>query len=111
MPYNTDLVGSTIEMMVLGLLMERTMYGYEIIQIVNDRTNGEFAWKEGTLYPVLHRLEGKGYLATDWQTGPTGKKRKYYKLTTKGKSRAEAKLAEWETFSKCVETLLFQPAR
>ena len=55
MPFNTELVGSTVELLVLKLLAERTMYGYEIIQIVNERTEGAFNWKEGTLYPVLHR--------------------------------------------------------
>jgi DNA-binding PadR family transcriptional regulator len=74
MAFNTELVGSTVEMLVLKLLSDREMYGYEIIQIVNERTNGEFNWKEGTLYPVLHRLEGKGCVATDWKAGDTGNK-------------------------------------
>ena len=76
MAFNTELVGSTVEMLVLKLLSERAMYGYEIIQVVNERTGGEFNWKEGTLYPVLHRMEGGGLLSTEWQTGDTGKKRK-----------------------------------
>lgn len=111
MAFNTELVGSTVELMVLNLLSEREMYGYEIIQVVNERTDGEFNWKEGTLYPVLHRLEGGGYLATDWQIGDTGKKRKYYKLTTKGTSLAKSKISEWNTFSRSVNAVLFQPAR
>jgi len=111
MAFNTELVGSTVEMLVLKLLSERQMYGYEIIQVVNDRTDGEFNWKEGTLYPVLHRLEGGGYLATEWQTGDTGKKRKYYRLTAKGTRRAESKAAEWSKFAGSVNAVLFQPAR
>ena len=111
MAFNTELVGSTVEMLVLKLLSERQMYGYEIIQVVNDRTDGEFNWKEGTLYPVLHRLEGGGYLATEWQTGDTGKKRKYYRLTAKGTRRAESKVAEWGKFAGSVNAVLFQPAR
>ncbi len=110
MPFNTELVGSSVEMIVLKLLAERTMYGYEIIQIVNERTDGAFNWKEGTLYPVLHRLEGKGYLATEWQTGDTGKKRKYYKLTTKGMSYAGEKVAEWHTFARSINAVLCEPA-
>ena len=65
MPFNTELVGSTVEMIVLSLLAERAMYGYEIIQIVNDRTDGAFTWKEGTLYPLLHRLEVAGGVVTE----------------------------------------------
>jgi len=111
MPFNTELVGSTVEMLVVKLLTERQMYGYEIIQVVNERTGGEFNWKEGTLYPVLHRLEGSGFLSTDWQTGETGKKRKYYRLTTKGKAHAESKVTEWSRFATSVNAVLFQPAR
>ena len=107
MSFNTELVGSTVEMLVLKLLSEREMYGYEIIQVVNERTNGDFNWKEGTLYPVLHRLEGGGYLATDWQMGETGKRRKYYRLTAKGKSYAESKAVEWDKFSRSVNAVLF----
>ena len=106
MPFNTELVGSTVELLVLKLLAERTMYGYEIIQVVNERTDGAFNWKEGTLYPVLHRLEGKGYLVTDWQTGDTGKRRKYYKLTQKGTSLSEEKVAEWHTYTRSVNAVL-----
>lgn len=110
MPFNTELVGSTVELLVLKLLCERSMYGYEIIQIVNERTDGEFNWKEGTLYPVLHRLEGKGLLITDWQLGDTGKRRKYYKLSSKGMSYANDKVSEWNKFSHSVNAVLFQPA-
>jgi PadR family transcriptional regulator, regulatory protein PadR len=111
MPFNTELVGSTVEMLVLKLLAERAMYGYEIIQIVCERTDGAFNWKEGTLYPVLHRLETKGYLATEWAVGETGKKRKYYKLTSRGESYAGEKVSEWETFSRSVNAVIcIQPA-
>lgn len=110
MPFNTELVGSTVELLVLKLLTERTMYGYEIIQIVNERTEGAFTWKEGTLYPVLHRLENQGFLATEWRTGETGKKRRYYAITRKGLSYAEDKVTEWQTFSRSVNAVLTQPA-
>lgn len=111
MAFDTELVGSTVEMLVLKLLAERAMYGYEIIQIVNERTDGAFNWKEGTLYPVLHRLEGKGLLITEWQTGDTGKKRKYYLLTEKGRIHARAKVGEWHIFAQSVNAVLSaQPA-
>lgn len=110
MAFNTELVGSTVEMLVLKLLSDREMYGYEIIQIVNERTNGEFSWKEGTLYPVLHRLEGKGCVATDWKAGDTGKMRKYYRLTARGMAVAEERVAQWKAFEGSVNAVLFQPA-
>lgn len=110
MPFKTELVGSTVELLVLKLLSERAMYGYEIIQIVNDRTDGAFNWKEGTLYPVLHRLKSQGCLTTEWRTGETGKKRKYYALTRKGLAHAEDKVSEWNTFARSVNAVLAQPA-
>ena len=106
MPFNNELVGSTVELLVLHLLVERSMYGYEIIHVVNERTHGTFSWKEGTLYPVLHRLEDKGCLDTNWQQGDTGKERKYYRLTNKGKLYAQEKAAEWETFAQAVNAML-----
>jgi PadR family transcriptional regulator, regulatory protein PadR len=110
MPFKTELVGSTVEMLVLNLLSERTMYGYEIIQIVNERTHGEFNWKEGTLYPVLHRLEAAGYLSTEWLTGASGKDRRYYGLTAKGAKHAAAKAEEWKTFATSVNAVLARAA-
>ena len=62
MAVNSDLMRGVAEPVILKLLAERTMYGYEIIRLVNERTNGAFEWKEGTLYPCLHRLEEQGQI-------------------------------------------------
>ncbi|HEX2948271.1 MAG TPA: PadR family transcriptional regulator [Armatimonadota bacterium] len=111
MAFNQDFVRGSVETIVLHLLRERTMYGYEIIKIVNERTNGAFAWKEGTLYPCLHRLEGAGVIASEWCDGETpGKPRKYYRLTRKGEAFSSEKVAEWQAFSQAMGTILCQPA-
>ncbi len=110
MPFNTELVGSTIEMLVLQLLAERAMYGFEIIDIVNERTDGAFNWKEGTLYPVLHRLASGGHVSAEWLVGDSGKKRKYYKLSDKGRAYAGDKVKEWHTFMNSVNAVLCEPA-
>ena len=73
MAFDSDLMRATAETIILRLLNERRMYGYEIIKIVNERTDGAFQWKEGTLYPCLHRLEGAGLIASEWQDGDAGK--------------------------------------
>ena len=106
----SDLVFSPVETIILKLLHERAMYGYEIIKIVNERTEGSFAWKEGTLYPCLHRLEATKVIASAWEDGPHGKPRKYYKLTRKGEALAAERLAEWKTFSQAMDAVLFTPA-
>ncbi|MHB9130335.1 MAG: PadR family transcriptional regulator [Armatimonadota bacterium] len=110
MSFDTDLVRGSVDTIVLQLLQERTMYGYEIIKQVNERTNGAFVWKEGTLYPCLHRLEGAGVIASEWQNGDTGKPRKYYKLTRKGEALCREKVDEWHAFASAMNAVLFQPA-
>jgi len=111
MQFNPDLVRGSVETVILRLLNERKMYGYEIIKAVNERTEGAFAWKEGSLYPCLHRLEGDGVIASEWVEGDTGKQRKYYHLTRKGEALCKEKVAEWESFIKAMHAVLFQPAR
>jgi len=110
MPFATELVGSTVELLVLKLLAERAMYGYEIMQIVHERTAGAFNWKEGTLYPVLHRLEKQEFLLTEWQRSDTGQQRKYYTLSPQGMAYAQGKAAEWQAFEKSVNAVLCAPA-
>ncbi|MHB9134716.1 MAG: PadR family transcriptional regulator [Armatimonadota bacterium] len=111
MGFNADLVISPVETVLLKLLHERTMYGYEIIRVVNERTDGAFAWKEGTLYPCLHRLETAGVISSEWQDGSFGKRRKYYRLTPKGERLAADKVAEWQAFSRAMNSVLFVPAQ
>ena len=74
--------------------------------MVNERPGGAFEWKEGTLYPCLHRLEGAGLLASEWQTSPSGRRRKYYGITRKGAAVLAEKVEEWREFSVAVNTLL-----
>jgi PadR family transcriptional regulator PadR len=110
MAFDSDLMRATAETIILRLLGERRMYGYEIIKIVNERTDGAFQWKEGTLYPCLHRLEGAGIIASAWQEGDTGKPRKYYHLTRKGHAAARAKAEEWQAFSGAMDALMIGAA-
>ena len=103
--FEGDLLRSIAVPVVLRLLNEKAMYGYEIIKEVHNRTNGEFQWKEGTLYPCLHRMEGEGLIKSEWQKAESGRKRKYYLLTTKGKKQMEVKVAEWGKFVESVNSL------
>ena len=69
MEFAQDLVKGSIVPIVLALLRERPMYGYEIVKLVNARSGGRLEWKEGTLYPTLHRLESDGLLRSQWAEG------------------------------------------
>ncbi len=103
--FEGDLLRSIAVPVVLRLLQEKAMYGYEIIKEVNDRTNGEFQWKEGTLYPCLHRMEGEEIITSEWRESENGRKRKYYLLTGKGKKELAERVTEWSKFAKAVDTL------
>ena len=107
MEFDRELVkGSTVPI-VLRLLEEREMYGYEIVKVVNKRTGGRFEWKEGTLYPCLHRLEAQGLVNSRWREAPSGKMRKYYRVTRKGLAELKARASEWREFARGVNALLF----
>ena len=106
-----DLVKGTVVPVVLKLLSEQEMYGYEIIKVVNQRTNNALEWKEGTLYPWLHRLETEGLIESHWVEGDTGRQRKYYRITRRGLAVLKEQAAEWTSFATAVNVLLMgQPA-
>lgn len=106
MEFDRELVKGSIVPIVLRLLADGEMYGYEIVKVVNERTGGRFEWKEGTLYPCLHRLEGDRLLRSRWREAPSGKSRKYYRITRKGVAELAKRTAEWVEFSGAVNTLL-----
>ena len=110
MSRDRDLMRVVAEPIVLRLLAEREMYGYEIIKVVNERSRRVFEWKEGTLYPCLHRLEEQGLVSGEWKKAEGERRRKYYHLTRKGRGALKSRLEEWETFSEAANALLAQLA-
>jgi PadR family transcriptional regulator, regulatory protein PadR len=106
MPFDRELLKGSIALLILKLLSERDMYGYEIIQESVRRSQDAFEFKEGTLYPALHQLHKRGYLRSEWRTGETGKQRKYYGLTAAGRTAARRSEQEWFSFTKVVNAIL-----
>ena len=88
--------GST-EILILSLLVERPMYGYEISQQLEKRSGGYFEMKEGLLYPALHRMQQNGWLSAAWRT-VDGRRRKYYALTSLGREVLGKQANEWKRF-------------
>lgn len=105
MAVNSDLMRGVAEPIILKLLAEKMMYGYEIIREVNARTGGAFAWKEGSLYPCLHKLESKGLIASSWRL-ESGKPRRYYAITVEGEKAMAEKVAELKTFAGALTMLI-----
>ena len=93
-------------LLVLSLLSTEDMYGYQMIEELARRSNDAFQMKEGTLYPILHGLEKDKCLESYRQEAPSGRERKYYRLTRKGKTLLDEKRAEWEAFNHGVNSVL-----
>ncbi len=98
-------MGST-SMLVLALLKEKEMYGYQIIEELDRRSNHVFQMKEGTLYPVLHGLEKDKLVSAREAETVKGRVRRYYAVTEKGLRALEEKKQEWTTFSEAVTAIL-----
>jgi len=90
--------GST-PVLILSLLAEQPMYGYQIAQELEQRSEGYFTMKEGLLYPALHRMEGDGLLSSEWRTVAGARRRKYYFITEKGRKALANSVAEWTAFT------------
>ncbi|MBD5169817.1 MAG: PadR family transcriptional regulator [Oscillibacter sp.] len=98
-------VGS-VSMLVLALLKEKEMYGYQIIEELDRRSSHVFQMKEGTLYPVLHGLEKDKLVSAREVVTERGRTRRYYAITEKGLRALEEKKAEWNAFSSAVTAIL-----
>jgi PadR family transcriptional regulator, regulatory protein PadR len=93
-----ELITNSTDSLLLYLLSESPMYGYQIIKELRSRSKGYFNYKEGTLYPALHRLESAGLILGSWQLLANGQQRKYYRITEKGLLRLVEKRDQWQDF-------------
>jgi len=109
MEYGKELLKGSTETLLLSLLKDQPMYGYQIIRELESRSGGYFKFREGTLYPALHRLEAAKLVSGIWKKLPSGKERRYYQLTAKGLGLLEQKVVEWHGFSSAVK-LIMEPA-
>ncbi len=94
--------GST-EILILSLLAQERMYGYQISQELDRRSGGYFAMKEGLLYPTLHRMQQERLVTSEWRPAGEARRRKYYAITDKGRRMLKEQSAEWHIF---IQTLL-----
>ena len=104
--YQKELLKGNTEALLLSLLSDEPMHGYRIVREINHRSSGYFQFKEGTLYPALHRLEADGLLSGYWGNGPTAAPRRYYSITPKGVKVLEERLEEWRRFSRAVNLIM-----
>ena len=109
MTQRRELIKGNIDSLLLCLMSQKPMYGYQIIKEIEHRSQGYFQFKEGTLYPALHRLEKAGLIMGKWQMLPTGQQRKYYYITDKGHASLVEKRGQWQDFLTAMN-LIIQPS-
>lgn len=105
MTIEKSLTSGSMTMLILKLLSEKDMYGYEMIDTLRKRSQNVFELKAGTLYPLLHGLEEKGLL-TVYEQEYQGKTRKYYHVTKEGLKLLERKVEEWNVYADAVSNVL-----
>jgi DNA-binding PadR family transcriptional regulator len=105
MPVDRELKRGTLEMILLRLLSLRPMYGYELISELRKLGGAEYSIQEGTLYPVLYRLESAGWVEPSWEVRDRGAARKYYRLTRAGADELRVRLRDWKAFTAAVNRL------
>lgn len=102
---NKELLKGSTTLLILNLLNHKSMYGYQMIKELSEKSENIFELKEGTLYPILHSLEEKGFVTSYWEDTPS-RKRKYYSITKLGKKTLEDKQKEWDIFTSSVNKVL-----
>lgn len=104
--YDSELLKGSTDCLVLSVLANAPTYGYDIIRQLRARSSGYFEFREGTLYPALHRMEKDGLIEGRWQTLPGGQERRYYYLTARGTEALERRRTTWADFCAAVRAVL-----
>jgi len=95
-----------METLLLAILSEGPSYGYQMVQDLNAKAPGILKTGEGTIYPVLHRLEERELIQSTWREGESGRQRRYYRITTKGKKTLADNRAQWSALKQVMATVL-----
>jgi len=96
MDINKDLVAASSTPLVLAILADGDSYGYAILKRVRELSRGRMEWTDGMLYPVLHRLERLGYIQAHWEVSESGRRRKYYRITKRGRTQLAEEREQWQ---------------
>ena len=99
------LAAASTKPVILSILTRGEIYGYQIIQNVIEVSGGTLEWSEGMLYPVLHRMEKEGSIQSQWRISDNGRRRKYYRLTEKGRRELELEREQWMSVHKVLSEL------
>jgi PadR family transcriptional regulator, regulatory protein PadR len=96
MEINKDLIAASSTPLVLAILAEGDSYGYAILRRVREVSGGRLAWTDGMLYPVLNRLDRLGHVEARWEVAESGRRRKYYRITPRGRAQLAEERRQWQ---------------
>lgn len=106
-----DLVAASAAPLVLAVLAGGESYGYAIAKRVRELSDGQLAWADGFLYPLLHRLEASGRVAARWDRAPSGRRRRYYRITAAGRAALAEHRRQWSAVSLVLARAWGEPGR
>lgn len=101
-----DLLQGTLDMLVLKILVRGPLHGYAIAELIHERSDDVLRVEEGALYPALHRLELRGWLAAEWGVSENNRRAKFYKLTVAGRRQLEAECEHWSRMSAAIARVM-----
>ena len=108
-PSKFDLPQGTLDLLILRVVALGPVHGYAIAQRIQQISKEALQVQQGSLYPALHRLENKKFLAADWGATETGREAKFYRLTAKGRTQLKTETESWEKLTEIVGLILRHP--
>src|SRR5678815_37022 len=108
-PSRVDLLQGTLDLLILRTLLFGPAHGHAIARHIKQTSEELLRIETGSLYPALHRLEGRGWIAASWELSDKGKRAKYCRLTSAGRKQLSAERTKWETFARAMG-LVLKPA-
>jgi len=105
--YSRELLrGNTDSLLLFLIAQQGRIHGYQLIKEARRRSDGYFQFREGTVYPALHKLEADGLVEGQWQAQATGQQRRYYRITAKGKEALDRRLSMWFSFARAMQLVI-----
>jgi PadR family transcriptional regulator PadR len=102
----TDLLQGTLDLLIMRTLAPEPMHGWGIAQRIRQMSRDVLQVQQGSLYPALHRLEQRGWIAAEWGTSDNNRRARYYRLTRAGRARLEVERSNWERLAAAVAQIL-----
>src|ERR1051326_5753709 len=97
-----DLLQGTLDLLILRTLIAGKAHGHAIAKHIQRTSEEALSVETGSLYPALHRLEARGWVAASWELSEKGKRAKYYRLTAAGKKQLASEQSRWEALSRAI---------